>query len=52
MNADLERLIELQRLDSTAHDAGRRLAEEPEREKALDARLEDARDRWPRPTSA
>ena len=45
MNADLERLIALQRLDSAAHDAERRLAEEPEREKALDARLEAARQR-------
>src|SRR5262249_5813387 len=35
----------LQRLDSAAHDAERRLAEEPEREKALDARLEAARQR-------
>jgi predicted nucleic acid-binding Zn-ribbon protein len=40
MNADLERLITLQRLDSAAHDAERRLAEAPDREKALDARLE------------
>ena len=36
MNADLERLIALQRLDSAAHDAERRLADEPEREKALE----------------
>jgi predicted nucleic acid-binding Zn-ribbon protein len=43
MNADLERLISLQRLDSAAHDAERRLAEAPEREKSLDARLDDAR---------
>jgi len=43
MNADLERVIALQRLDSAAQDAQRRLAEEPEREKALDARLEGAR---------
>jgi len=43
MNADLERVIALQRLDSTAHDAQRRLADEPERTKALDARLEAAR---------
>ena len=43
MNADLERVIALQRLDSTAHDAQRRLADEPERTKALDARLETAR---------
>lgn len=43
MNADLERLIALQKLDSTAHDDERRLAEEPERITALDARLEAAR---------
>jgi len=43
MNADLERVIALQRLDSAAQDAQRRLAEEPEREKSLDARLEAAR---------
>lgn len=43
MNADLERLISLQRLDSAAHDAERRLADEPERIKALDTRVEAAR---------
>ena len=43
MHADLARLIELQRLDSAAHDAEHRIAEEPERQKALDARLEAAR---------
>ncbi len=43
MNADLQRLIDLQRLDSAAHDAQRRLAEAPERERALEARLETAR---------
>jgi len=43
MNADLERVIALQRLDSAAHDAQRRLADEPERTKTLDARLETAR---------
>jgi predicted nucleic acid-binding Zn-ribbon protein len=43
MNADLERVIALQRLDSTATDAQRRLVDEPERTKALDARLETAR---------
>jgi predicted nucleic acid-binding Zn-ribbon protein len=42
MNADLEKLIALQRLDSASSDAHRRLAEEPERLKALDARLEAA----------
>jgi predicted nucleic acid-binding Zn-ribbon protein len=45
MHPDLERAIALQRLDSAAHDAQRRLAEEPERAKALDARLEAARRR-------
>jgi len=45
MNADLERLIALQRLDSAADAARRRLAEEPEREKALETRLETARHR-------
>jgi hypothetical protein len=44
MNVDLEHLIVLQRLDSAAHDAKRRLAEEPEREKALDAQLAAARE--------
>jgi predicted nucleic acid-binding Zn-ribbon protein len=44
MNTDLERLIVLQRLDSAAHAAGRRLAEEPDIEKALEARLEAARE--------
>src|SRR5215831_12255102 len=43
MNADLERLIVLQRLDSTAQDAKRRLAEEPEREKAFEAQITNAR---------
>jgi predicted nucleic acid-binding Zn-ribbon protein len=43
MNADLQRLIDLQRLDSASLDAQRRLAEAPEREKALGARLEAAR---------
>jgi len=45
MNADLERLITLQRLDSAADAARRRLADEPEREKSLEARLESARQR-------
>jgi predicted nucleic acid-binding Zn-ribbon protein len=44
MHADLARIIELQRLDSTAHDADHRIADEPERQKALDARLEAARE--------
>ena len=43
MNADLQRLIDLQRLDSAGQDAQRRLADTPDREKALDARLETAR---------
>jgi predicted nucleic acid-binding Zn-ribbon protein len=45
MNADLERVIALQKLVSAAHDAERRLAEEPDRAKALEARLEAARQR-------
>src|ERR671936_2625187 len=40
MDANLERIITLQRLDSASQDAHRRLAEEPDRQKALDARLE------------
>ena len=43
MNADLERLIVLQRLDSAAHDAQQRLAGQPERVGALAARLESVR---------
>ena len=43
MNADLERVIGLQRLDTAADAARKKLADEPEREKALDARLEAAR---------
>jgi len=43
MLPDLERLITLQRLDSTAETARRTLADEPERERAFDARLETAR---------
>ena len=43
MLPDLERLIALQRLDSTAQDADRRLADEPERERAFEARLESLR---------
>jgi predicted nucleic acid-binding Zn-ribbon protein len=42
VNADLERLIALQRLDSSAHDAERRIAEAPARETTLDTRLETA----------
>ena len=43
MNADLERVIALQRLDSEAGAARKKLAEAPEREKAFDARLETAK---------
>ena len=45
MHPDLERLIALQRLDSTADAARRRLADEPEHEKTLAGRLETARQR-------
>jgi predicted nucleic acid-binding Zn-ribbon protein len=43
MHPDLERLIALQRIDTAAQDAEHRLAAEPEREQALEARLEAAR---------
>jgi uncharacterized protein len=43
MNPDLERVIALQKLDSAVHDAEHRLADEPDRQKALDLRLETAR---------
>jgi predicted nucleic acid-binding Zn-ribbon protein len=43
MNQDLEKLIALQRFDSTAHAADKRIAEDPERQKAFDARLEAAK---------
>jgi predicted nucleic acid-binding Zn-ribbon protein len=43
MNADLERVIALQRLDTASHDAQRRLAEQPDREKALEARIDHAK---------
>jgi len=45
MHPDLERLIALQRLDSTADAARRKLADEPEHAKVLEARLEAARQR-------
>ena len=45
MLADLERLIALQRLDTSADAARRTLADEPERERAFEARLEAARER-------
>jgi len=43
MNKDLEGLIALQRLDSEADDASRKLADEPKRQQAFEARLEAAR---------
>jgi predicted nucleic acid-binding Zn-ribbon protein len=43
MNADLERLIALQKLDTAAETARRALAAEPEHELQLQARLEAAR---------
>jgi predicted nucleic acid-binding Zn-ribbon protein len=43
MNADLERLIALQKLDTTADAARKRLAAEPEHELQLEGRLEAAR---------
>jgi len=45
MHPDLERLIALQRLDTTADAARRQLADEPEHEKTMAARLETARQR-------
>jgi len=45
MNADLERIVALQKLVSASHDAERRLAEEPERQQELETRLETARQR-------
>jgi uncharacterized protein len=42
MNPELEHVIQLQRLDSAALDANRRLASEPERERELEARLHAA----------
>src|SRR5712691_2143654 len=43
MNKDLEHVIALQKLDSARHDADRRLAEAPDKDKALESRLEAAR---------
>jgi predicted nucleic acid-binding Zn-ribbon protein len=43
MNADLEHVIALQRIDSSIHDAEHRLADEPSRLAALDSRLDGAR---------
>jgi predicted nucleic acid-binding Zn-ribbon protein len=45
MLPDLERLIALQRLDSAASDAQRRLGEAPDREQAFEARLDVVRER-------
>jgi len=44
MNTDLTRLIQLQRLETAADDARRRMADHPARVQALDARLQSARD--------
>jgi len=43
VNKDLEGLIALQRLDSEADEARRKLADEPKRQQAFEARLETAR---------
>jgi predicted nucleic acid-binding Zn-ribbon protein len=45
MNVDLERVISLQRLDSAADAARKQLADAPERDNALAARLDAARQR-------
>src|SRR4051794_24112960 len=45
MSPNLERVIALQRIDSADHDAARRLADEPERLKALEERVARARER-------
>src|SRR3954469_23965303 len=45
MNPDLEKLIRLQQLETTADDARRKIADHPERIQALDATLQQARDR-------
>ena len=44
MNPDLERLIQLQQLDSSAEQARRQLAEEPVQQRALNDRLAAARE--------
>jgi predicted nucleic acid-binding Zn-ribbon protein len=44
MNADLDRLIRLQQLETTVDDARRKIAEHPARMQALDARLQQASD--------
>jgi predicted nucleic acid-binding Zn-ribbon protein len=45
MNADLERVIALQRLDTQGAAARKRLADAPEREKTFDARIDAAKQR-------
>jgi uncharacterized protein len=45
MLPDLERVIALQKLDTATHDAQRRLADAPDRAKALEARIETAKQR-------
>jgi predicted nucleic acid-binding Zn-ribbon protein len=44
MNADLERLIRLQKLETAADEARRKIADHPQRMQALDERLAAARD--------
>ncbi len=44
MNPDLEKLIRLQQLETTADDARRKIADHPDRIQALDARLQQAKD--------
>jgi predicted nucleic acid-binding Zn-ribbon protein len=44
MNADLTKVIQLQRLETAAEEAKRRIAEHPARAQALEARLQSARD--------
>ena len=45
MHADLERVIAIQRLDSAANDARKKLAEGPEREKVFTERIDAAKHR-------
>jgi len=45
MHADIERLIALQQIDSSIHEAERRLADQPERISALDGHLQEAQQR-------
>ena len=44
MNPDLEKLIRLQQLETTADDARRKIADQPDRIQALDTRLQQAKD--------